>query len=128
MSDIEVIDRHAERMAGYDRTIRRDGAPAPARRRVRQAQPAPTDLPQTEGRYFVRLDRGEVYSLVKPELTFTKGKVVEVSAEVHAHLASAVDVLPTVRDPEYGRVVRYKRKFSASPAYPPIPDSYPDCD
>lgn len=124
MSEIEHVDLHAERMAGFDR---RPASKAPARRRAR-VQQAPTDLPRVDGKFFVRLDRGEIYSLAHPDLTFTKGKAVEVSAEVHAYLMNAVDVLPTVRDPEYGRVVRHKRKFSASPAYPPIPDSYPDCD
>jgi hypothetical protein len=129
-SDVQVVDRHAERQAGYDRTIRHDETPAaraPARRRARQAQPVQTQLPSTqEGKFFVRLDRGLHYRLAEPDLTFEPGKVVEVSAEVHAHLAKAVDILPVVKDREFGRVVRQKRKFTASPPYEPIPDAYPD--
>jgi hypothetical protein len=128
MSDVTHVDHYADRQAGYDRTIR-DGKPAPARRRTRGPATKTTELPApTAGKFFVQLVRGEIYSLVRPEMTFTKGAVVEVSAEVHAHLLNAIDTLATVRDRELGRLVRYRRKFEASPPYPAIEDHYPDCE
>jgi hypothetical protein len=137
--DIEVIDKFAERQAGYaparreDLDVPRSPAPSTPARRTRtrrgaraQAQ-AMTALPTAqENKFYVRLDRGQHYRLAEPDLTFEPGKVHEVSEAVWQHLMSAVDVLPTTKDPEYGRVVRRRHKFAASPPYEVIQDVYPD--
>jgi hypothetical protein len=139
-SDVQVVDKFAQRQAGLGAVRREDldrtaapKSPAPRRRvRVQVQQPAMTELPAPqEGKYFVRLTKGHTYILTAgdgaSDTIFEQGVVHEVTEQTWQHLASAIDV-STYHDVEFGRVNKLRHKFAASPSYEPIPDSYPDMD